>query len=105
MVSPSIHDEVLKVQADNHNWSEFQERLLERYDLNDLLQLSNREFMEWVKHPKKGRNTLVLLQELEKRFAWLSALDWTVLNTSKVLLFVKSVDLWSREGGSPLGDG
>ena len=36
---------------------------------------------------------MVLLRELEERFVRLSALDGTVLDTSRVLLFVKSVDV------------
>ena len=53
--------------------------------------------MEWVETPKKGRNASVLLREFEERFARLSALDRTVLDTSRVLLFVKSVDERDRE--------
>ena len=39
----------------------------------------------------------MLLQEFEERFARLSALDRTFLDTSRVLLFVKSVDERDRE--------
>mgnify|MGYP000090671109 FL=1 len=53
--------------------------------------------MEWVETPEKGRNALVLLWEFEERFARLSALDRTVLDTSCVLLFVKFVDVRDRE--------
>ena len=53
--------------------------------------------MEWVEIPDKGRNTLVLLREFEERFARLSVLDRTLLDTSRVLLFVKSVDERDRE--------
>ena len=53
--------------------------------------------MEWVKLPGKGQNTLVLLQELEKRFARLPTLDQTVLNTIKALLFIKLVNPLERE--------
>ena len=52
--------------------------------------------MEWVELPGKGRNTSMLLQELEKRFARLLVLDRTVVDTSKVL-FIKSVDPLDRE--------
>ena len=48
--------------------------------------------MEWVESPGKGRNTSTLLQ-----FARLWALDRIVLDTSKVLLFIKSVDPLGRE--------
>ena len=53
--------------------------------------------MEWVESPNKGRNALVLLREFEERFARLSALDRTVMDISRVLLFVKSVDKRDRE--------
>ena len=53
--------------------------------------------MEWVKSPRKGRNTLVLLEEFKKRLTRISTLDRTVLNTSRVLLFIKSVDVLDRE--------
>ena len=48
--------------------------------------------MKWVELPGKGRNTTSLLQEFEKQFTQLSALDRTMLDTSKVLLFNKSID-------------
>jgi hypothetical protein len=53
--------------------------------------------MEWVETPEKGRKESVFLQEFEERFARLSALDRAVLDTSCVLLFVKSVDERHRE--------
>jgi hypothetical protein len=53
--------------------------------------------MEWVETPGKGRSASALLQEFEDRFARLSTLDRTVLDTSRVLLFVKSVDARDRE--------
>ena len=40
---------------------------------------------------------MALLREFETRFARLSALDRTVLDTSRVLLFVKAVDALDRE--------
>ena len=49
--------------------------------------------MEWVETPEKGRNASVLLREFEDRFARLSALDQIVLDTSRVLLFIKFVDV------------
>ena len=39
----------------------------------------------------------MLLQEFEKRFACLSTLDWTMLDTSKVLLFMKTIDPLDQE--------
>ena len=73
------------------NWEEFEGRLLERYGFDASLRLSKREFMEWAESPGKGRNTSV------KRFFWLSPLDGIVLNTSRVLLFIKSVNALVRE--------
>ena len=49
--------------------------------------------MEWVDLRGKGRSTSVLLQEFEKRFACLYTLDRTVIDMSKVLLFIKLVYL------------
>ena len=47
--------------------------------------------------PEKGRNASVLLREFEEHFVCLSAIDRTILDTSCVLLFVKSVDARDRE--------
>ena len=66
VVTPSIHTEVLEIQANYRNWLEFERRLLERYGFNDSLRLSKREFMEWAESPGEGRNTSMLLQEFEK---------------------------------------
>ena len=53
--------------------------------------------MEWIETPDKGRNASVLLREFEELFVRLSTLDRTVLDTSRVLLFVKSVDARDQE--------
>jgi hypothetical protein len=53
--------------------------------------------MEWVETPGKGRSASALLRDFEERFARLSTLDRTVLDTSRVLLFVKSVDARNRQ--------
>ena len=53
--------------------------------------------MDWVDNPSKGRKTSTLLQEFESQFARVSTLDQTMLDTSKVLLFVKSFDLLDRD--------
>ena len=92
-----IHAEVLKVRAESRTWEEFEGRLLEKYGLDGALRLSKWDFMEWVETPEKGRNTSVLHREFEERYPRLSALDRTVLDTSRVLLFVKSVDARERE--------
>ena len=97
VATPGIHAEVLEVQAGCRTWEEFEGRLLEKCGLDDVLRLSKRDFMEWVETPEKARNASVLLWELEERFARLSALDRTVLDTSRVLLFIKAVDVRDRE--------
>ena len=66
VVMLSIHAEVHEIQDDCRNWSEFEERLLERYAFNESLWLSKKELMEWVELPGKGRNTMTLLQEFER---------------------------------------
>jgi hypothetical protein len=88
---------VLEVRDESGSWEEFESRLLEKYGHDDALRLSKRDFMEWVETPGKGRSASALLQEFEERFARLSALDRTVLDTSRVLLFVKLVDARDRE--------
>jgi hypothetical protein len=91
VVVPSIHVEVLEVREEFEGW------LLEKYGHEDALRLSKREFIGWVESPGKGRNASALLRDFEERFARLSTLDRTVLDTSRVLLFVKSVDARDRE--------
>ena len=86
---PSIHADVLEVRAESRTWEDFEGRILEKYLLDDALRLSKRDFMEWVESPSKGRNASVLLREFEEHFARLSALDRTILDTNRVLLFVK----------------
>ena len=81
---PSIHAEVLEVRAESRTWEEFEGRLLEKYGLDDALRLSKRDFMDWVESPGKGRNASALLREFEERFARLSALDRTILDTSEI---------------------
>jgi hypothetical protein len=97
VVVPSIHAEVLEVREECGMWEEFEGRLLEKYGHEDTLRLWKREFMEWVESPGKGRNASALLRDFEERFPRLSTLDRTVLDTSRVLLFVKSVDARDRE--------
>ena len=61
VVTPSIHTEVIEVQAGCRNWADFAERILERYNFDDSLQLSKKAFMDWVDNPSKGRNASTLL--------------------------------------------
>ena len=56
---PGIHADVLEVRAESQTWEEFDGRLLEKYGLDDALQLSKRDFMEWVETPEKGRNAIM----------------------------------------------
>ena len=94
---PSLYGEILEMIVESGFLEEFHTRLLEKYRLNDSLWISKKHLMDWVKLPSKGRNTTMLLQEFEKRFTRLSTLDRTVLDTGKVLLFVKAVDVGYRE--------
>ena len=96
---PGIHAEVLEVQAGCRTWGEFEARLLERYGLDDARRLSKRDFMEWVETPRKGRNASTLLWEFEESFTRLSMLDRTVLDTNRVVLFVKLVDVLETDNG------
>jgi hypothetical protein len=100
VATPGIHAEVLKVREECGTWEEFEGRLLEKDGHDDTLRLSKREFMEWVETPGKGRSASALLRDFEERFACLSTLDRTVLDTSLFLLFVKSVDArdWEKIG-------
>ena len=52
-----------------------------------------KELMEWVELSEKGRNRTTLLQKFDKRFARLSVLDRNVLDTSKVLLIIKAIEV------------
>ena len=97
VVTPSLYGEILEMIAESGFWEEFETRLLEKYGLDDSLRISKKDLMDWVELPGKGRNTTTLLQEFEKRFARLSTLDRAVLDTSKVLLFLKAVDVRDRE--------
>jgi hypothetical protein len=48
---PSIHAEVLEVRNGSRTWEEFEGSLLEKYEHDDALRLSKRDFMEWVETP------------------------------------------------------
>jgi hypothetical protein len=97
VAKPGIHAELIEVREECGTWEEFEGRLLKKYGHDDALRLSKRKFMEWVESPGKGRSASALLRDFEERFARLSTLDRTVLDTSRVLLFVKSVDVRDRE--------
>mgnify|MGYP000052329664 FL=1 len=57
--TPRIHAEVLEVQVVCRNWSELEHWLIERYKLDDSLQML-KELMEWVQLTKMGRNRSTL---------------------------------------------
>ena len=97
VVTAGIHVELLEVHAGCQTWEDFERQLLEKYGFDDLLQLSKRNFLEWVETLGKRRNASELLQEFKKRFARLLALDRIVLDTSRVLLFIKYVDVQDQE--------
>ena len=62
VVMPGIHAKVLEVRVESWTSEEFEGRLLQKYGLDDAIQLSKRDFMEWVESPNKGRNASVLLR-------------------------------------------
>ena len=97
VVKPHFHTEMVEIQAQCRDWAEFTEEVLERYSYDDSLRLSKKDFMDWVNSPDKGQNASALLQEFKSWFARLCRLDRTVLETSKVLFFVKSFDSHVRE--------
>ena len=90
MVSPNIHAEVIEVQAAFQRWEEFKGRLRERYGFDDSLRLSKQEFME-------GREPGEREEYISAPLGVRKAMDWTVLDTSRVLLFIKSVHALDRE--------
>ena len=50
--------------------------------MDDSFRMTKKDLMDWVELPRKGRNTITILQEFEDRFARLSTLNRTVLDTS-----------------------
>ena len=44
-------DRTPSIQAVCQNWMEFEGRFLKKYGFDDSLQLSKRDFMEWVESP------------------------------------------------------
>ena len=97
VVNPNIHTETVEIQAGCRDWAAFTKEVLERYNYNDSLRLLRNDFMDWVNSPVKGQHASALLQEFDSRFARLSKLDQTVLETSKVLVVVTSFDSRVRE--------
>ena len=79
VVTPHIHTEMVEIQVDYRDWVEFAEEVLERYDYDDLLWLSRKDFMDWFNSPDKGQNASMVLEEFDSWFTRLSRLDRTVL--------------------------
>ena len=52
--------------------------------------------MDWVESTNKEVNVSATLDKFEQRFDRLPALDQTVLDSRKVLLFIKLVDVEDR---------
>ena len=94
VVTPSIHMEMIEIQAGCRNFVDFAVQVLEKYSYDDSLRLLRKDFVGWVNSPKKGQNASALFQEFESRF---SMSNHTVLKMRKVLLFVTSFDLRARE--------
>ena len=69
VVTPSLYREILEMIAESSFWEEFETKLLEKYGLDDSLQKSKKDLMDWVELRSKERNTTTLLQEFEKCFA------------------------------------
>ena len=66
IMTRGINAEVLEVQAGCRDWVDFGERILEWYNFDGSLRLSNKAFMDWVDSLGKGRNASTLLQEFER---------------------------------------
>ena len=74
---PSIHSEMVEMQAGSRDWAEFAEGVLEKYSYDDSFRLTRKDFMDWVNTPGKGQSASALFQEFEVRFARLSRLGRT----------------------------
>ena len=71
VVTLSIHMEILELQANSCKWEVFERGLFERYGLDNSLRLSKKYPMDWIKLPRKERNTIVILHEFERHFVHL----------------------------------
>ena len=69
VVTLSLYGDILEMIAESGFWEEFETKLLEKYGLDDSLQKSKKDLMDWVELRSKERNTTTLLQEFEKCFA------------------------------------
>ena len=54
--------------------------------------MTKKDLMDWVESSNKELSASATLHEFEQRFDRLPALDKTILDSNKVLLFIKSVD-------------
>ena len=96
IVTSSLYSRVLELQEANLEWSSFEQSLLEEYGFGGSSRMTKKDLMDWVDSTNKELNASAMLHEFEQRFDCLPALDQTILDSSKVLLFIKSVDVKDR---------
>ena len=58
--------------------------------------MTKKDLMDWVESTNKELTATATFHEFEQRFYCLPALDQTVLDSSKVLLFIKAVNVKDR---------
>ena len=92
IVTSSLYSRVLELQETNPEWSSFERSLLEEYGFGDSSRMTKKDLMDWVESSNKELSASATLHEFEQRFDRLPALDKTILDSNKVLLFIKSVD-------------
>ena len=93
---PGIHADVLEVRAESRPWEEFEGLLLDKYGWMTRSGFrSGTSWNGWTP-PAKGE-TRQYSSGILRNASRLSALDRTILDTSRVLLFVKSVDERDRD--------
>ena len=58
-----------------------------KFSVDDSSRMENKDLMEWVKLSRKGMNGTTTLQEFERQFGWLVALDKTIFDSLIVYSF------------------
>ncbi|MCO5602085.1 hypothetical protein L7F22_056213 [Adiantum nelumboides] len=71
---------------------EFKKALKEEYFLEDSQRVTKQSFMKWIKQKNKGLSAQELLQEFEKRYDQLSAIEQQLTRLERVELFVQATD-------------
>ena len=61
------------------------------------MKMTKKDMMHWFKSHRKGSGTTMVLQEFEERYACLLLLNRSILDMSKVLLFLKAMVARDRE--------